>query len=149
MDQINQTAKTLNVTFFFDCRQTLSSSSMGGEWQVSSTTESGWEEKKNDHVVNELFKMSTSGYTAPVSTWNGTRSQLDKEVQQERREERKRTLADSSEDQGRAKHSKVTSTFKGKSNSGYNPVQVGYSCHFSFWYRFVKLMVYSRSTTTV
>lgn len=102
-----------------------SSSSTGGEWQVSSTTESVWEDKKNSHVVNELFKMSTSGYTAPVSTWNGTRSQLDKEVQQERREERKRHLADSSEDQGRsAKHPKVTSTFKGKSNPGYNPVQV-------------------------
>lgn len=54
------------------------------------------------------------------------RSQLDKEVQQEKREDRKRGLADSSMDQGRAKHQKVSSTFdKGKSNPGYNPVQVG------------------------
>uniref|UniRef100_A0A6P7FG43 Ubiquitin carboxyl-terminal hydrolase 36 n=1 Tax=Diabrotica virgifera virgifera TaxID=50390 RepID=A0A6P7FG43_DIAVI len=71
-------------------------------------------------VVTELFRMSHSGYSAPVSSWNGSRSQLDKEVQNERREDRKRGLPDSS-DQGRTKHIKLGSTFK--SNPGYNPVQ--------------------------
>ncbi|XP_050300652.1 ubiquitin carboxyl-terminal hydrolase 36 isoform X2 [Anthonomus grandis grandis] len=112
-----------------------------GDWQVTSSTDVAttqkevetpkslqWDKKKIDsgNVVNELFKMSTSGYSAPVSTWNGTRSQLDKEVNEEKRMERKRSLADSSVDQGRTKHPKVNSNYnKSKSNPGYNPVQVG------------------------
>ncbi|CAG9833090.1 unnamed protein product [Diabrotica balteata] len=107
-----------------------------GEWQVTSSTDvdqepskgNGWKSKKengqgnqgNSKVVTELFRLSHSGYSAPVSSWNGSRSQLDKEVQNERREDRKRGLADSS-DQGRTKHIKLGSTFK--SNPGYNPVQ--------------------------
>lgn len=111
-----------------------------GEWQVTSSTDvapkveeakrSEWGEKKKNietssgSVVSELFKMSTAGYSAPVSTWSGTRSQLDKEVAQEKREDRKRSFADSSVDQGRVKHPKVSSSYsKNKSNPGYNPVQ--------------------------
>ncbi|XP_066138561.1 ubiquitin carboxyl-terminal hydrolase 36 [Euwallacea fornicatus] len=101
------------------------------EWQVTSTTDASpeqaqWKGKKSGNVVGELFKLSTGGYSAPVSTWNGNRSKLDKEVQQERREDRKRSLADSSEDQGPAKHPKVSAIFGNggaKSNPGYNPVQ--------------------------
>nr|XP_023023575.1 ubiquitin carboxyl-terminal hydrolase 36 [Leptinotarsa decemlineata] len=116
-----------------------------GEWQVTSSTDVGQEltsdarswdgAAKNEPagtaqqqqqngksaVVNDLFKMSHGGYSAPVSSWNGTRSQLDKEVHTERREERKRALADSS-DQGRTKHQK-TGGAGYKSNPGYNPVQ--------------------------
>ncbi|XP_074028304.1 ubiquitin specific peptidase 36 isoform X2 [Leptinotarsa decemlineata] len=116
-----------------------------GEWQVTSSTDVGQEltsdarswdgAAKNEPagtaqqqqqngksaVVNDLFKMSHGGYSAPVSSWNGTRSQLDKEVHTERREERKRALADSS-DQGRTKHQKTGSAGY-KSNPGYNPVQ--------------------------
>lgn len=108
-----------------------------GDWQVSSSTDinhepssagKSWDRKKmlaqqnNQNPVNELFKMSHSGYSAPVSSWNGTRSQLDKEVSNERRDDRKRSLADSS-DQGRVKHQKINSNYK--SNPGYNPIQVG------------------------
>lgn len=119
-----------------------------GDWQVSSSTDvnhepssagKSWERKKlqmqqnSQNPVNELFKMSHSGYSAPVSSWNGTRSQLDKEVLNERREERKRSLADSS-DQGRVKHQKLNSNYK--SNPGYNPIQVGnyfFCFHFIFF----------------
>ncbi|XP_030760764.1 ubiquitin carboxyl-terminal hydrolase 36 isoform X2 [Sitophilus oryzae] len=108
-----------------------------GEWQVTSSTdvtsqrEKEWCEQKNNKnmeisngsVVSELFKMSTGGYSVPITTWEGTRSQLDKEVNQEKREERKRSYVDST-DQGRVKHQKVSSSYSnGKSNPGYNPVQ--------------------------
>lgn len=86
-----------------------------------------WDRKKvetNRNTVNELLHMSHSGYGAPVSSWNGTRAQLDKEVNNERREERKRALSDNS-DQGRTKHAKiVNSNGSCKSNPGYNPIQV-------------------------
>lgn len=67
--------------------------------------------------------MSYSGYGAPVSSWNGTRSQLEKEVNNERREDRKRALTDNSE-QSRPKHQKLNSHGSYKSNPGYNPIQV-------------------------
>lgn len=108
-----------------------------GEWQVTSSTDinqepssegGSWEKKKpsqplnGQNAVSDLFKMSHSGYSAPISSWNGTRSQLDKEINNERREDRKRALVDSS-DQGRVKHPKLSSNYK--SNPGYNPIQVG------------------------
>lgn len=108
-----------------------------GEWQVTSSTDinqepssegGSWEKKKPSqspsiqNAVSDLFKMSHSGYSTPVSSWNGSRSQLDKEINNERREDRKRALVDSS-DQGKAKHPKLNSNYK--SNPGYNPIQVG------------------------
>lgn len=82
--------------------------------------------ENNRNTVNELLRMSHSGYGTPVSSWNGTRAQLDKEVNNERREERKRALSDNS-DQGRTKHAKiVNSNGSYKSNPGYNPIQVGF-----------------------
>ncbi|XP_019768454.2 ubiquitin carboxyl-terminal hydrolase 36 [Dendroctonus ponderosae] len=120
----------------YEANRVHTKATLVGEWQVTSTTDirpqnGQWVKKRSaenskHNVVSELFKMSTSGYSAPVSTWGGNRSQLDKEVQQERREDRKRS-ADSSIDQGRAKHAKVSSSFnKGKTNPGYNPIQ---ECH--------------------
>lgn len=85
-----------------------------------------WDKKKSEtdkSTVNELLRMSHTGYGAPVSSWNGTRAQLDKEVNNERREERKRALSDNS-DQGRVKHQKINSHGAYKSNPGYNPIQV-------------------------
>lgn len=103
-----------------------------GEWQVSSSTDirdhepsstgKSWKRQNGAEPVNVMFKMSHSGYSEPVMSWNGTRSQLDKEVASERREERKRPFVDSS-DQGRVKHPKLNSNYK--SNPGYNPIQVG------------------------
>ncbi|KRT83654.1 Peptidase [Oryctes borbonicus] len=76
-------------------------------------------------TVSELLKMSHVGYSAPVSSWNGTRAGLDKEVGEERREERKRTLCDNS-DRGRVKHAKTNLSSVnnyGASNPGYNRLQ--------------------------
>jgi ubiquitin carboxyl-terminal hydrolase 36/42 len=96
-----------------------------GEWKVTSTEPTSqsknWGEKKQDGTVSELFKMSHSGYSAPVSSWNGTRAQLDKEINAERREERKRAFVDNA-DQGKVKHQKMNNSYN-KSNPGYNPVQ--------------------------
>lgn len=122
-----------------------------GEWKVTPYTPSNnnnnasqelsaegrsWERKKSETdrgTVNELLRLSHSGYGAPVSTWNGTRAQLDKEVNNERREERKRPLSDNS-DQGRAKHPKLNSHGSYKSNPGYNPIQVSHRYVFDNWY---------------
>lgn len=115
-----------------------------GEWKVTPYTPTNpsnqelpssegksWQRKKsevdNRSTVNELMRMSHNGYGAPVSSWNGTRAQLDKEINNERREERKRALSDNS-DQGRAKHPKLNSHGSYKSNPGYNPVQVIHTC---------------------
>lgn len=111
-----------------------------GEWKVTpahsvaeepSSEGKSWDKKKapptgDRGTVNELLRMSHSGYGAPVSSWNGTRAQLDKEVGNERRENnRKRPLADGGE-QGRVKHQKVNGNGSYKSNPGYNPIQVGW-----------------------
>ncbi|EFA00157.1 ubiquitin carboxyl-terminal hydrolase 36 [Tribolium castaneum] len=107
-----------------DVEYRVSTKAAVGDWKVTSTeptTQSkSWGEKKQDGTVSELFKMSHSGYSAPVSSWNGTRSQLDKEISNERREDRKRALSDNS-DQGKVKHQKLNNSYK--SNPGYNPVQ--------------------------
>lgn len=89
-----------------------------GEWKVTSTES----HKKQDGTINELFKMSHSGYSAPVASWNGTKAQLTKEISNERREERKRSFSDSL-DQGKVKHQKTNNNSPFKSNPGYNPVQ--------------------------
>lgn len=86
-----------------------------GEWKVTSTGDA------DKVTVNELLKMSHGGYAAPVSAWNGTRAGLDKEVAAEKREDRKRSLAEAPEN-GRVKHAKPDGGFK--SNPGYNPIQV-------------------------
>ncbi|CAG9862079.1 unnamed protein product [Phyllotreta striolata] len=111
-----------------------------GDWHVTSSTDVGQElpsknsvwtrlkskersgTKGNNKVVDELFKLSHAGYTAPVSSWDGSKSTLEKEVQNERREDRKRGLPDSS-DQGRVKQMKLGSATNFKSNPGYNPIQ--------------------------
>ncbi|KAF5301703.1 hypothetical protein FQA39_LY10634 [Lamprigera yunnana] len=98
-----------------------------GDWKVSSSSDvipdrssedSTSENKSNP--VNELFQMSHNGYGHPVSTWNGTRSLLDKEVNNERREERKRNLPLTLEP-SRTKHPKLSSNVN--HNGNYNPVQ--------------------------
>ncbi|XP_017779061.1 PREDICTED: ubiquitin carboxyl-terminal hydrolase 36 [Nicrophorus vespilloides] len=109
-----------------------------GEWKVTSSTEenspSNSSTKRdgqktatggssNSTTVNELLKMSHAGYSQPVSTWNGTRAKLDKEIANERREDRKRALVDADMDVGRVKHVKTNNNSAFKSNPGYNPVQ--------------------------
>lgn len=111
-----------------------------GSWQVSPTKntfhkpslegQAGWHRQQRE-AVTELMHQSHEGYAAPVSTWNGTRAALDREINNERREDRKRAMADSP-DKGKvkqAKHNNNNSYIGGnnsKSNPGYNPFQVNY-----------------------
>lgn len=76
-------------------------------------------------AVGELLKMSHTGYSAPVNSWAGTRAALDKEVNEERREERKRLTTCDEMDRGRVKHIKTTNENNSNySNPGYNRLQV-------------------------
>lgn len=94
------------------------------EWKVTSTTSNdGSDWKKNGNTLNELLKTSHAGYSGHVETWAGTKSQLTKEVSNERREDRKRSLSENA-DHGRVKHPKSNSIDNFKSNPGYNPLQV-------------------------
>lgn len=98
------------------------------DWKVTSLTDSGIDSEPTEsnseksEVVSEMLKLSHNGYSAPVMSWNGKRSQVDEEISNERNLDRKRTLADISE-QGRIKRSKVNSH---ASTSIYNPIQVKY-----------------------
>ncbi|CAG5088829.1 Similar to Usp36: Ubiquitin carboxyl-terminal hydrolase 36 (Drosophila ananassae) [Cotesia congregata] len=77
-------------------------------------------------TVSHLYKMSHRGYgSSSVTTWNGSRTQMDREVDNERREERKRHFnADDEEmDRGRTKKVKCHREYESRSNPGYNPFQ--------------------------
>ncbi|XP_043587192.1 ubiquitin carboxyl-terminal hydrolase 36 [Bombus pyrosoma] len=77
-------------------------------------------------TVSHLLKMSHRGYgSSSVANWNGNRTHLDREVDNDRREERKRHFnADDEEiDRGRVKKVKDHRTYEERSNSGYNPFQ--------------------------
>lgn len=97
------------------------------DWKVSSSndgapepsTEGNTWDKKVSNTVNELYQMSHNGYGFPVKTWNGTRSHLEKEVGNERREARKRNMAES--EPCRTKHLKLD--LNNTHNGNYNPLQ--------------------------
>ncbi|XP_043274573.1 ubiquitin carboxyl-terminal hydrolase 36 [Venturia canescens] len=77
-------------------------------------------------TVSHLLKMSNRGYgTSSVPNWNGNRSHLGREVDNERREGRKRHLdPDEDEiDRGRIKKIKTRGYETERSNPGYNPFQ--------------------------
>ncbi|XP_071870273.1 ubiquitin specific peptidase 36 [Bombus fervidus] len=77
-------------------------------------------------TVSHLLKMSHRGYgSSSVANWNGNRTHLDREVDNDRREERKRHFnADDEEiDRGRVKKVKDHRTYEERNNSGYNPFQ--------------------------
>jgi hypothetical protein len=88
-----------------------------GVWQVSDLKENNCPSKqgstvestkveKNGDVVQELEKYSHQGYGAPVSSWSGQQTQMEKELARDKQEERKRQLEDDREtemDRGRTK----------------------------------------------
>lgn len=77
-------------------------------------------------TVSHLLKMSHRGYgNSSVTNWNGNRTHLDREVDNDRREERKRHFNTDDEeiDRGRVKKVKDHRTYEERSNSGYNPFQ--------------------------
>ncbi|XP_053970950.1 ubiquitin carboxyl-terminal hydrolase 36-like isoform X2 [Hylaeus volcanicus] len=77
-------------------------------------------------TVSHLLKMSHRGYgSSSVSNWNGNRTHLDREIDNDRREERKRHFNTDDEelDRGRVKKVKDHRTYEERSNTGYNPFQ--------------------------
>uniref|UniRef100_A0A1B0CTF7 Ubiquitin carboxyl-terminal hydrolase n=1 Tax=Lutzomyia longipalpis TaxID=7200 RepID=A0A1B0CTF7_LUTLO len=83
---------------------------------------------RNTATVNHLLKTGGHrGYGASnVYSWNGQKTSLDREVQEDKKEERKRELEHQMEngdmDRGRTKKVKVHHP-PGKDNPGYNPFQ--------------------------
>ncbi|XP_013172438.1 PREDICTED: ubiquitin carboxyl-terminal hydrolase 36 isoform X1 [Papilio xuthus] len=77
-------------------------------------------------TARHLHGLSHRGYGAPVTTWNGTHSNLSRQVFEERREERKRALEATDEmDRGRSKKIKKFHHYNSFNNNrnGYNPFQ--------------------------
>ncbi|XP_033321302.2 ubiquitin specific peptidase 36 [Megalopta genalis] len=80
----------------------------------------------HSETVSHLLKMSHRGYgSSTVLNWNGNRTHLDREVDNDRREERKRhfNTNDDDIDRGRVKKVKDHRTYEDRSNTGYNPFQ--------------------------
>uniref|UniRef100_A0A182PQB8 Ubiquitin carboxyl-terminal hydrolase 36 n=1 Tax=Anopheles epiroticus TaxID=199890 RepID=A0A182PQB8_9DIPT len=75
-------------------------------------------------AVQMLMKYSHRGYGAPVKSWNGQQTAMDRELANDRREERKRQIEEDREtemDRGRTKKTKGgSSTGGGSSNNGCN-----------------------------
>ncbi|XP_032664961.1 ubiquitin carboxyl-terminal hydrolase 36-like isoform X2 [Odontomachus brunneus] len=77
-------------------------------------------------TVSHLQKMSYRGYgNSSVLNWNGGRTQLDRDVENDRREERKRHFnADDEEiDRGRVKKVKDRRSYEGRASMSYNSFQ--------------------------
>uniref|UniRef100_A0A1B6GHK9 Ubiquitin carboxyl-terminal hydrolase n=1 Tax=Cuerna arida TaxID=1464854 RepID=A0A1B6GHK9_9HEMI len=73
-----------------------------------------WDGSRNNGTVEFLRKNSHQGYGTNVSTWNGNRTQVDRDVDNDRNQQRKRSydqMYDNEYDQGKVK--------KVKSNSHY------------------------------
>ncbi|GAB0094623.1 Ubiquitin carboxyl-terminal hydrolase 36 [Sergentomyia squamirostris] len=83
---------------------------------------------RNTATVNQLIKMGGHrGYGGTsVHTWNGQKTAIEKEVQEDKKEERKRELEHLEEngemDRGKVKRMKMHHP-PGKDNPGYNPFQ--------------------------
>ncbi|XP_055911165.1 ubiquitin carboxyl-terminal hydrolase 36 [Eupeodes corollae] len=80
---------------------------------------------ERSEVVNELMKQSHRGYGAPVLSWNGNKTELEKEITEEARLQRKREWEEDDEnemDRGRQKKVKQPKPQTG-STPGFNPFQ--------------------------
>ncbi|XP_014485886.1 PREDICTED: ubiquitin carboxyl-terminal hydrolase 36 isoform X2 [Dinoponera quadriceps] len=77
-------------------------------------------------TVSHLHKMSYRGYGSPsVISWNGSRTQLERDVENDRREERKRhfNVDDEEIDRGRVKKVKDRRSYENRASMNYNPIQ--------------------------
>ncbi|XP_012276201.1 ubiquitin carboxyl-terminal hydrolase 36 isoform X1 [Orussus abietinus] len=77
-------------------------------------------------TVSHLLKMSHRGYgSSSVVSWNGGRTHMEREVDNERRDERKRHFDPEDEelDRGRLKKVRMHRVYEGRSNPDYNPFQ--------------------------
>nr|XP_033321304.1 ubiquitin carboxyl-terminal hydrolase 36-like [Megalopta genalis] len=75
-------------------------------------------------TVLKIFEWMYSNESSLLN-WNGNRTHLDREVDNDRREERKRhfNTNDDDIDRGRVKKVKDHRTYEDRSNTGYNPFQ--------------------------
>ena len=82
--------------------------------------------KRGDGVVTELQKLSHSGYGAPVTSWNGSQTNMEKELLRDRHDDKKRQLEDDEEleiDRGRVKKVKTHQESNGREKNLPNPFQ--------------------------
>ncbi|XP_075224171.1 ubiquitin specific peptidase 36 isoform X1 [Lycorma delicatula] len=113
----------------------LSGNSGTRDWSGSSVNGNSnkmWDGNRNSETVNELLKMSHRGYGTPsVNSWNGGKSEVEKEVDNDKQEQRKRShhnLYDEELDRGKVKKVK-NYAYSSKSDScnsngrRYNPFQ--------------------------
>ncbi|XP_055533735.1 ubiquitin carboxyl-terminal hydrolase 36 isoform X2 [Wyeomyia smithii] len=86
-----------------------SNSGNGGRQSNGFNGYNGGYNRSND-VVDQLQKFSHRGYGAPVRSWNGQQTNMERELMNERREDRKRQVEDDREtemDRGRVKKVKT------------------------------------------
>lgn len=89
-----------------------------------------WDGSRNTDTVKELLRMSHSGFSDQVRTWDGGKSHLTKQVEDDKRLQRKRTaddLLDEELDKGKIKKIKSVKEENRESSpsrNGYNPFQV-------------------------
>ncbi|XP_061392793.1 ubiquitin carboxyl-terminal hydrolase 36 [Musca vetustissima] len=84
-------------------------------------------ETATDTTVSELLKQSHRGYGAPVLTWNGQQSEIEREIITDAREQRQRDWEDDEENEmDRGRQKKVKAPKDPHANAptpGYNPFQ--------------------------
>ncbi|XP_049298006.1 ubiquitin carboxyl-terminal hydrolase 36 isoform X2 [Anopheles funestus] len=83
-------------------------------------------------AVQMLMKYSHRGYGAPVKSWNGQQTAMERELANDRREERKRQIEDDREtemDRGRVKKTKGGAPTASGANSGGNNLFQQYQNH--------------------
>lgn len=84
----------------------------------------GYSVKRNDDTITQLTKLNHSGYgTSEVVSWNNTPSSMNRDIEKDHQEERKRQLEDDEElemDSGRTKKMKYTSRYQGPPNSNFH-----------------------------
>ena len=95
-------------------------STVNGNTNGKSLT-NGYHVKRNDDTIQQLAKLNHSGYgTTEVFSWNNTSSSMNREVNKDQEEDRKRQLEDDNDfemDSGRMKKIKHVNRYHGPSSS--------------------------------
>lgn len=82
--------------------------------------------ERQSPVVSQLLKLSHQGYSGATVTWNGEKTALDKEVAQEKRDDRKRQREEDRDldiDRGRQKKFKNVRPLENRPRSNHNLFQ--------------------------
>ncbi|XP_055614336.1 ubiquitin carboxyl-terminal hydrolase 36 isoform X2 [Uranotaenia lowii] len=98
----------------------------GNQYKNNSMRNNNSNNNGGGDVVSQLQKMSHRGYGAPVRSWNGQTTVMERELANDRREERKRQAEDDQEtemDRGRTKKIKMHMNGNGNQNGMHNYFQ--------------------------